>query len=323
MRALVCGGAGYIGSHMLRALMRDGYEVMVLDDLSTGHRRAIEGFPLVEQTLLDEVAVDRTIGSFQPHIVFHFAALSIVSDSVSEPLAYYRNNVTGSINLLASMRRHNVRRIVFSSSAAVYGVPMVELIDESQPLCPINPYGSSKMIVERILSEACSAHGIDSVCLRYFNAAGADPGGEIGEAHDPETHLIPSALRAAVGGVPLMVFGKDYATADGTCVRDYVHVCDLVRAHLLAAEYLRERGGAHVFNLGTGRGCSVMDVVAAVRQITGRELQVMYRPRREGDPGRLVASHARATAELGWLPAMSDIDSIVRSAWHWHRQRTY
>lgn len=323
MRALVCGGAGYIGSHMLRALTRDGYEVMVLDDLSTGHRRAIEGFPLVEQTLLDEVAVDRTIGSFQPHIVFHFAALSIVSDSVSEPLAYYRNNVTGSINLLASMKRHNVRRIVFSSSAAVYGVPMVELIDESQPLCPINPYGSSKMIVERILSEACTANGIDSVCLRYFNAAGADPGGEIGEAHDPETHLIPNALHAAVGGTPLMVFGKDYATADGTCVRDYVHVCDLVRAHLLAAEYLRERGGAHVFNLGTGRGCSVMDVVAAVRQITGRELQVMYRPRREGDPDRLVASHARATAELGWLPAMSDIDSIVRSAWHWHRQRTY
>ncbi|HEY4292539.1 UDP-glucose 4-epimerase GalE [Luteibacter sp.] len=323
MKALVCGGAGYIGSHMVRALERAGHEVLVLDDLSTGHREAVVNAQLVLASLLDESRIDSAFESFRPDIVFHFAALSIVRDSVADPLTYYRNNIAGSINLLASMRRHAVSSIVFSSSAAVYGLPSVGLIDESQALCPINPYGSSKMAMERLLAEAHVAYGIRSVSLRYFNAAGADPEGGIGEAHEPETHLIPNALRAAAEGSPLHVFGRDYTTADGTCVRDYVHVCDLAHAHLLAADYMRHRDGAHVFNLGTGRGSSVMDVVAAVEGVTGRKVEVVYSPRREGDPDRLVATHARASDELGWSPAMSDIESIVRSAWKWHAQRNY
>jgi UDP-glucose 4-epimerase len=308
---------------MVRALARGGHEVLVVDDLSTGHRAATGGADLAIVNLLDEVALDRVIASWRPEVVFHFAAFSVVRDSVADPLVYYRNNIAGSINLLSSMCRHGVKKLVFSSTAAVYGVPSVERIDEAQPLKPINPYGSSKVAAERLLCEAHHAYGIRSVSFRYFNAAGADPSGGIGEAHDPETHLIPNVLRAASGGAAIEIYGNDYATHDGTCIRDYIHVCDLARAHLRAAQYLEDHDGAYSFNLGSGSGCSVLEVISAVERVTGRQVNVIYSPRREGDPDRLVASHALATRELSWLPEMSDLDSLVGSAWAWHLQRNY
>lgn len=323
MKALVCGGAGYIGSHMVRALMHAGHEVLVVDNLSTGHRQAIGDARFVAIDVLDQSGLDAAMASFRPDAVFHFAALSIVRDSVANPLAYYRNNVSGTVALLESMRRHDVGRIVFSSSAAVYGLSTADLIDESQPLRPINPYGSTKMVVERLLEQAAHAYGLRSVSLRYFNAAGADPEGGIGESHEPETHLIPNVLLAADGSTRLQVYGNDYATPDGTCIRDYVHVSDLAQAHLAAARYLESREGAHQFNLGTGRGCSVLQIVDAVRRITGREVPFDLLPRRAGDPDRLVASHALVKSELGWFPRISDIDSLVDSAWGWHLNRKY
>lgn len=323
MRALVCGGAGYIGSHMVRALAQRGFDILVVDDLSTGHAESLGDVELARLSLLDGAALDQTLSRWKPDVVFHFAASSIVRDSVADPLAYYRNNVTGTINLLEAMRQHGVGKLVFSSTAAVYGVPSVATIDESQPLRPINPYGSSKMIVEGLLAQAYRAYGIGSVSLRYFNAAGAAPDGSIGEAHDPETHLIPNAIRAAAQGTRLTVFGNDYATDDGTCVRDYVHVCDLADAHLLASDYLDRRAGAHSFNLGTGSGCSVMDIVKVVARVTGNPLAVSLEPRREGDPDRLVASPSRAMRELGWVPAMSDLDTIVGTAARWHAHPRY
>lgn len=323
MKALVCGGAGYIGSHMCRALQREGHEVVVIDDLSTVHSKALHGPELIVANLLDHDAIDRTMASFRPDIVFHFAAFSIIRDSVADPLTYYRNNVTGTATLLSSMKRHGVERLVFSSSAAVYGLPSTPVIDETHPLLPINPYGSTKMVVERLLDEAAVAYGLRSVSMRYFNAAGADPDGGIGESHDPETHLIPNALRAAAGSERLQLFGNDYATPDGTCIRDYVHVVDLARAHLSAARYMEAHPGAHHFNLGTGVGCSVMQVIDAVSRITGRALRFDVQPRRPGDPDRLVARSDRAHAELGWKPTMSGIETLVQSAWHWHCNRTY
>jgi UDP-glucose 4-epimerase len=323
MKALVCGGAGYIGSHMVRMLKRDGHGVLVVDSLSTGHREAVGDAELAVIDLLDRDGLDTVMASYRPDVVFHFAALSIVRDSVVDPLSYYRNNVSGTLSLLDSMQRYGVERLVFSSSAAVYGMPSTSLIDEAQALQPINPYGSTKMIVEELLQEAARAYRMRSVSLRYFNAAGADPEGGIGESHEPETHLIPNALRAADGGARLQVFGSDYATPDGTCIRDYVHVNDLARAHLAAADYLAGREGAYRFNLGTGRGCSVMEIVDAVQRVTGRELPFDISPRREGDPNRLIAGNARANVELGWSPQMSDIDTLVGTAWHWHLNRHY
>lgn len=318
MRAMVCGGAGYIGSHMVRALDRAGHDVLVFDDLSTGHRPAIAGIPLYEGNILDAEALDAAMGGFRPDVVFHFAALSIVADSVREPLRYYRNNVNGSAELIEAMVRHGVRRIVFSSTAAVYGTPQGREIAESHPLNPINPYGSTKLVVEKMLAEAARAYGIRSVSLRYFNAAGADPMGDIGEAHEPETHLVPNALRAAMGGPPLTVFGTDYGTRDGTCIRDYVHVNDLARAHLLAADYLADHEGAYAFNLGSGRGCTVREIIDAVARVSGHEVAFSLGARREGDPAELVADHSLAARELGWAPTMSDVDSIVETAWRWH-----
>jgi UDP-glucose 4-epimerase len=323
MKALVCGGAGYIGSHMVRALHRGGHDVLVVDNLSTGHRDAIDGAGLAEIDLLDQVSLMQVMTSFKPDIVFHFAALSVVRDSLLEPLTYYRNNVSGTVVLLDCMRQLDIDRLVFSSSAAVYGATSPDLIDESTPLSPINPYGVTKMIVERLLEESFRAHGIRSVSLRYFNAAGADPEGGIGESHEPETHLIPNALSAAAGSTRLQVFGSDYATPDGTCIRDYIHVNDLAKAHLAAAEYLESHEGAYRFNLGTGQGCSVLQIIDAVRRITERELTFELLPRRPGDPACLVASHALATSELGWSPKMSGVDCLVKSAWSWHLNRKY
>jgi UDP-glucose 4-epimerase len=296
---------------------------MVIDDLSTGHRKATGEFPLLVASLLEQALIDEAMLRFRPDVVFHFAALSVVSESVVDPIAYYRNNVTGTVCLLESMRKHDVDRIVFSSSAAVYGMPSSQVVDEMQPMLPINPYGTTKMVVERLLDEAARAYGLRAVSLRYFNAAGADPDGDLGESHEPETHLIPNALRAADGMAKLRVYGGDYETQDGTCVRDYVHVADLARAHLNAAAFMEHRTGSHHFNLGTGVGCSVMQIIDAVRRVTGRSVVFEMAPRRAGDPDRLVAANRLAFEQLGWSPAMSDVETLVSSAWNWHLHRKY
>jgi UDP-glucose 4-epimerase len=323
MKAMVCGGAGYIGSHMVRGLRREGHQLLVVDDLSTGHRESIGNEQLVEVSLLDSSRLDAVVKEYRPDVVFHFAALSLVGESVLDPLRYHRNNVTGTLGLLEAMQRHDVKRLVFSSTAAVYGTPTSEFLDESHRLNPINPYGTTKMVVELMLAEAFRAYGLRSVCLRYFNAAGADPEGDIGESHQPETHLIPNVLRAASGDGRLQIFGTDYPTPDGTCVRDFVHVHDLVTAHLLASDYLERNNGAFRFNLGSGCGYSVKEVIEAVERVVGHPVPYDVEERREGDPDRLVASHELASRELGWTPAMSDLETIVRTAACWHEQRRY
>lgn len=320
---LVCGGAGYIGSHMVRQLMAGGYHVTVFDNLSTGHRAAIGEAALIEGDLLDPVALRRAFAGERIDAVMHFAALSIVGESVRDPARYYRNNVTGTLNLVEAMRAFDVGCLVFSSTAAVYGAAAAEWIDEGQSLQPINPYGASKVMAERVITDACTAYGMGAVALRYFNAAGADPSGEIGEAHAPETHLIPNVLRAALDGTAVNIFGRDYPTPDGTCIRDYIHVCDLAEAHRLALGYIKGRQGFHAFNLGSGIGFSVLQVLGAARLVSGRSIESRYLARRDGDPARLVASNTRAASELGWSPAHSDLAGIVESAWRWHSHQRY
>ncbi len=324
MKVLVCGGAGYIGSHMVRHLVGHGHEVVVFDNLSTGHREAVAGVPLVTGDVADARALDAVFAAHAFDAVMHFCARSLVGESVQKPLAYYRNNVAGTLGLLEAMQRAGVDKLVFSSTAAVFGQPQAECIDEAHPAQPINPYGASKLMVERVLADAARAYGLRSVALRYFNAAGADPSGELGESHEPETHLIPNVLRAALGqGGGLKVFGDDYATRDGTCVRDYVHVNDLAAAHLAAVEYMREHEGAHVFNLGNGEGFTVLEVIEAARRATGVDIAFERAPRRDGDPAVLVASSARARRELGWQPQYTDVGAIIETAWRWHQQPRY
>ncbi|ODV27251.1 MAG: UDP-glucose 4-epimerase GalE [Rhodanobacter sp. SCN 68-63] len=320
---LVCGGAGYIGSHMVRLLTATGHGVTVFDNLSTGHRQAIAGADFIEGDLLDPADLARAFSARPFDAVMHFAALSIVGESVREPVRYYRNNVAGTMNLVAAMHRAGVARLVFSSTAAVYGMSGAEWIDEDQPLQPINPYGASKAMAERVIADACKAHGMGAVALRYFNAAGADPSGEIGESHSPETHLIPNVLRAALDGSSVGIFGRDYPTPDGTCIRDYVHVCDLAEAHRRALDYLEARRGFHVFNLGSGTGFSVLQVLEQARRISGRNIASQDLPRRDGDPVRLVASGKKAAEALGWDPRGSALTGIVESAWRWHRNPRY
>lgn len=320
---LVCGGAGYVGSHMVRRLLAEGHEVTVFDNFSTGHREAVPDTNLIEGDLLDGGRLQSALEGKPVDTVMHFAALSVVSDSVCDPYRYYLNNVTGTLNLLQAMRAADVGRLVFSSSAAVYGAPKVELVDENQPLLPINPYGASKEMVERLLADAANAYGLRAVALRYFNAAGADPSGDIGESHEPETHLIPNVLKAALTGRTVNIFGQDYPTADGTCVRDYVHVNDLADAHLRAMEYVTKEDGFHAFNLGTGVGFSVREVVDAAREVSGQSIHCELMPARHGDPARLVASNQRAREKLGWAPAMSDLHSIISTAWRWHQSKFY
>lgn len=319
---LVCGGAGYIGSHMARWLAARGTRVTVLDNLSTGHRDAIRWGQLIEADLLDRAALEAVFATHKFDAVMHFCARSLVGESVVDPYPYYSNNVTGTLNLLDAMRTNGVDRLVFSSTAAVFGHPMADLIDEDHPRNPINPYGVSKLMVERILADAAAAYGLRSVSLRYFNAAGASDDASIGEAHEPETHLIPNVLRAAIGvGPKLKVFGVDYPTPDGTCVRDYVHVDDLAQAHERALDYLDATSGAHVFNLGNGRGFTVKQVIEVAASVTGRTIDWTAAPRRAGDPAVLVASSERARRELGWRPVHDELESIVLSAWNWHRLR--
>ena len=320
MKILVCGGAGYIGSHMVKHLVDAGHSVVVLDNLSTGHREAVACATLLEADLNQPTQLEEAFSRASFDAVIHFSARSLVGESISEPYKYYHNNVAGTLNLLAAMRRHGVEKIVFSSTAAIFGNPCAGSIDEDHPVAPINPYGRSKYMVEQLLSDAARAYGLRSAALRYFNAAGADPDGGLGESHHPETHLIPNLLRSVLGAGPkLRIFGDDYPTKDGTCVRDYVHVSDLVSAHVLALDYLDQRPGAHAFNLGNGIGFSVLEVIAAASSVTGSCVDYEVVGRREGDPAVLVASSDKAKRLMGWSPKYQDIQQIIDTAWRWHK----
>jgi UDP-arabinose 4-epimerase len=318
-RVLVTGGAGYVGSHAAKALSRAGIEPVTYDDLSEGHRSVVRFGPFVEGSLSDRAAIARALAEHRVDGVVHFAAKAYVGESMSAPAKYFENNVVGSLNLLEAMRETGVNQLVFSSSCASYGLPERVPIDESHPQRPVNPYGDSKLFVEKALAWYGVAYGMRSVSLRYFNAAGADPDGELGEDHDPETHLIPIAIAVARGERPhLEVLGTDYDTPDGTCVRDYVHVSDLADAHVAALEYLARGGATTALNLGTGRGHSVREVIRAVETVSGRSLTVVDSPRRPGDPASLVADASRARDVLGFSPRFAELSDIVESAWRWH-----
>jgi UDP-glucose 4-epimerase len=324
LKFLVCGGAGYIGSHMVRYLLKQDHEVVVYDDLSTGHRESVPAGMLVVGDIGDASALEQLFSQHRFDAVMHFCARSLVGESVSKPYVYYTNNVARTLVLLQAMQAAGVDRLVFSSTAAVFGHPRTSLITEQHPTEPINPYGQSKLMVEKILADAATAYGLRSVALRYFNAAGADPSGDIGEAHSPETHLIPNVLRSLLGqGSALKVFGSDYDTRDGTCVRDYVHVNDLASAHLKAVEFMLDHDGAHIFNLGNGEGFSVREVIAAAERVTGQEVGYDIVARRPGDPPTLVASGQKAREQLGWQPEFTDLDDIIVSAWDWHTRPAF
>lgn len=324
MNILVVGGAGYIGAHMCKCLADAGHRVVVLDNLSTGHRAAVRWGELVEGSLGDSALVVETLRRHAIDAVMHFAASSLVGESMTDPYKYYANNVAATLSLLMAMREAGVGQFVFSSTAAVFGEPENELIDETHPCRPINPYGNSKLAVETLLGDAVRAYGLRATALRYFNAAGADPSALIGESHEPETHLIPNLLRKAAGEPKqVQIFGTDYATRDGTCIRDYIHVNDLATAHLLALEYSRQTPGFQRFNLGNGAGYSVLEVLNAVETVIGRKLDIPRGPRRAGDPATLVASSRKARETLGWQPQKPRIEDIVADAWRWHQRPAY
>jgi UDP-arabinose 4-epimerase len=318
---LVTGGAGYIGSHACKALARAGYNPVTYDSLVYGHEWAVRWGPFEQGDILDRARLDEAFERHRPGAVMHFAAFAYVGESVENPGKYYRNNVAGSLTLLEAARDHGVRDFVFSSTCATYGVPDQIPIPETQAQRPINPYGTTKLMVEQMLADFEAAHGIRWSALRYFNASGADPDNEIGEAHDPETHLIPLVLDAASGRrADIRVFGTDYPTPDGTCIRDYVHVTDLAEAHVLALQALQRGGHSSAYNLGNGMGFSVTEVIDAVRRVTGLDVPTVLAERRPGDPPALVGDAAKARAELGWEPRLYDIDDIVRTAWAWHQK---
>ncbi len=321
MKALVTGGAGYIGSHMVKLLLERGAAVSVLDDLSTGHADAVRGGNFVRGDIADLQGTKKLLEEKRIEAVIHFAAASLVAESVADPLKYYARNVGGTAALLSAMREAGVAKIVFSSTAAVYGNPQRQPIDETHPTQPVNPYGATKLAVERMLAECGAAYGLQSASLRYFNAAGADPAAGLGERHHPETHLIPLVLRAAAGNRPVSVFGDDYPTRDGTCVRDYIHVSDLCDAHLRALDWLAAGGGCDNFNLGNGEGATVLEVIEAARRVTGRDIKAVSSGRRSGDPASLVADATKARRVLGWQPARPAIETIVRDAWDFEQRR--
>jgi UDP-arabinose 4-epimerase len=321
-RVLVTGGAGFVGSHTCKALAAAGYLPIVYDSLETGHEWAVKWGPLEKGDLLDGERLREVLRKHSPQAVLHFAAYISVAESVAEPDRYHRNNVIGSQCLVEAMREQGIPHLVFSSSAAVYGTPERLPLTESHPLKPINPYGENKRRVETMLRDAERSHGLRSVSLRYFNAAGADPEAEIGEAHHPETHLIPLVLQAALGQrPPLQIFGTDYPTKDGTCIRDYVHVTDLAEAHVLALRYLAAGGASQSFNVGTGEGCTVREVVAAVEKVSGRKVPVVLAARRAGDPAGLVADASLIGRALRWKPRFPGIEQQVAHAWEWFRSR--
>ncbi len=318
---LVVGGAGYIGSQTAKELKGRGFEPLVLDDLSTGHNENVRWGPLIQGSCGDAALLDKLFSQHRIAGVMHFAAYALVGESVTDPAKYYRNNVAATSVLLEAVAKHQAGPFIFSSTAATFGEPKTIPIPEDHPQEPINPYGRTKLIVERMLADFDSAYGLKYAALRYFNAAGADPDGETGEKHDPESHLIPRAILSVLGKLDgLQIFGTDYDTPDGTCVRDYIHTVDLAAAHILALEKLLGKGDSCVYNLGNGEGRSVRQVLDAVQEVSGVKLEVKEGPRRPGDPPRLVASSEKAKTELGWKPKYADLKTIVRHAWNWHRK---
>jgi len=316
---LVTGGAGYIGSHVVKELLCKGYQPLVYDNLQSGHRRAVKGGLLIEGDLSDREKLRQTFRSYTVKAVMHFAASCLVGESVKNPLKYFKNNLKNSIQLLEVMEEFNVNQIVFSSSAAVYGEPLKIPISEEHPCAPTNPYGETKWMFEKILQASFKAGKVNYISLRYFNAAGADPEGELGEDHFPETHLIPLVFRAAFFGHPIPIFGTNYDTPDGTCIRDYIHVADLAHAHLLALQKLEQSGDSGIYNLGNGEGYSVKEVIRVAEKVTGKKIAVIESPRRPGDPSRLIASSQKIKRELGWEPRFHGLETIVKTAWNWHR----
>ena len=325
MKILVAGGAGYIGSHMVRMLDELGHAVVTFDDLSAGFLDAVLGGEFVYGSLHDKTALSSLFGAHQFDAVVHFAGSIAVGESVRDPAKYYQNNLAGTLNLLDVMRAYSVNKLVFSSTAAIFGAPQYVPIDEAHPQAPINPYGMTKWVTEQILRDYDVAYGLRSVVLRYFNAAGAAPDGVLGERHNPETHLIPLALRAAKGELPeLTVFGTDYDTPDDTCIRDYIHIVDLCEAHVLALQHLIAGGESRAYNLGNGQGYSVKEVIKVAEKVTGILVPVKYGPRRAGDPPRLVADASRIHKDWGWSPKYGALETIIEHAWKWetHPKRT-
>ncbi|MBE6953653.1 MAG: UDP-glucose 4-epimerase GalE [Ruminococcaceae bacterium] len=318
---LVTGGAGYIGSHCVRELLAQGFDVAVVDNLATGHRSAIDPRArFFEGDIRDKAFLDGVFAEIKPEAVIHFAAFSLVGVSMQQPLAYYNNNVHGSEVLLTSMIENGVTKIVFSSTAATYGEATCEQITEDCPTVPTNTYGETKLAIEKMMKWCDRAFGLKFTALRYFNVAGADGSGEIGEDHSPETHLIPIILQVPLGKrEKLSIFGDDYDTPDGTCIRDYIHVSDLARAHILALKRLLAGGESDIFNLGSGSGFSVLEMLTAARKVTGHPIPAEVSPRRAGDPARLVASSAKARAVLGWTPEFDSVEKIIEDAWRWHQ----
>lgn len=324
MAILICGGAGYIGSHTNKLLAQNGYETVVFDNLVYGHEEAVKWGTFVKGDLKNPEEIDELFKKHDIEAVFHFAAYAYVGESVEKPEKYYMNNVVNTLNLLHAMKKYDCKRIIFSSTCATYGEPERVPITEDMRQEPINPYGASKLMIERILRDYRNAYGLQFVVLRYFNAAGADPDGEIGESHDPETHVIPLLLDTASGKrEAFKVFGTDYPTPDGSCVRDYIHVTDLAMAHLLALKHLERGGESDCFNLGNEIGTSVLELVETAKKVTGKAFKVMHEGRRPGDPAVLVGSSDKAQKVLGWKPQYADIETIVKTAWQWHENQEY
>jgi len=321
MRVLVTGGAGYIGSHVVKALGIDGYEVLTIDNLSTGKKDAVLFGEFIKIDLKDRYAIEEVLGQFKPHAVMHFAASIEVGESVRTPLKYYRNNTANTLNLLEAVKRAGIDVFVFSSTAAVYGMPLEVPIKEESPLMPINPYGRSKLSIEMMLEDLSRASDFRYVALRYFNASGADPEGRIGEAHEPETHLIPLVLKTAKGKRKnIEIFGTDYPTPDGTCIRDYVHVEDIADAHILALKYLLDGGSSTALNVGYGRGYSVKEIIDTAKEVTKVDFEVSISGRRAGDPPVLIADPSRIKKVLNWRPRYDDLSFIIKTAWEWEKK---
>lgn len=320
---IVTGGAGYVGSHCCKELAKNGFTPVTIDNLSRGHRELVKWGPFFQCDVLDEGSLAPIIAKYSPVAVFHFAGLTYVGESVKDPEAYYRNNTTGTVSLLRCMKNTGCSKIIFSSTAATYGNPEYTPIDESHPQKPINPYGKSKLFIEEILKDFDAAYGIKNAALRYFNACGADEDGDTGELHDPETHLIPLAIQAAIGRKDnIKVFGNDYETPDGTALRDYIHVSDLATAHVKALQLLLKGSNSIYANLGTGKALSVMDVISSVEKITGGKIEKIFVPRRDGDPQVLVADPSKARSILNWDCSFSSIDNIVKTALEWHKSNS-
>jgi len=320
---LIVGGAGYIGSHVGYYLNEKGYQVIVYDNLSEGHREAVVSGDFILGDISDSITLDKVFENNKIDAVMHFSAYAYVGESVENPEKYYRNNVSATINLLSIMLKSNVKRLIFSSSCATYGIPVYTPIDERHPRNPVNPYGATKVIVERILSDYATAYGLNYISLRYFNAAGAHPNGRIGESHRVETHLIPLVLKTLTGEKDsINIFGTDYDTPDGTCIRDYIHVCDLAAAHIAALEIILSNGDNDCVNLGTGSGISVREIISKCEQITGMVIPTTFSGRRPGDPASLIASNDYAKHKLDFIPKY-DIDTIIKTAWEWERNRRY